>query len=167
MPLNRKIGQNRGRRMLLPLKTRKHEKRIILCVRKRERRRHLKALSMAENLGSKVDLILKKLNKLDSIELRLENLNKSVAYIEECFAIIEKRWRSLKGEDKEDSQKVNDHEQSVDYNDQDISDLQRDVKGLRHDVDNLKMQLLSVPRSRQQKRELNVYWNSRRGRYTR
>ena len=105
MPLKRKISQNRGRRMLLPLKKRKHEKRIVLCVRKRERRRHLKALSMAENLGSKVDLILNKLNRLDSIELRLENLNKSVAHIEECFAIIEKRCRSLKGEDKEDQSK--------------------------------------------------------------
>ena len=57
----------------------------------------MKALSMAENLGSKVALILNKLNKLDSIELLLENLNKSVVNIEECFAIIEKRWRSLKG----------------------------------------------------------------------
>ena len=38
-----------------------------------------KALNMADNLGSKVDLILNKLNKLDSIELRLETLNKSVA----------------------------------------------------------------------------------------
>ena len=65
----------------------------------------LKALNMAENLASKVDLILNKLNKLDSIELLLENLNKSVANIEECFAIIEKRWRSLKGENKEDQSK--------------------------------------------------------------
>ena len=65
----------------------------------------LKALNMAENLASKVDLILNKLNKLDSIELRLENLNKSVAYTEECFAIIEKRCRSLKGENKEDQSK--------------------------------------------------------------
>ena len=65
----------------------------------------LKALNMAENLASKVDLILNKLNKLDSIELLLENLNKSAANIEECFAIIEKRWRSLKGENKEDQSK--------------------------------------------------------------
>ena len=81
--------------------------------------------------------------------------------------LLKKDVEALKEKTKKTSQKVNDHEQSVDYNDQDISDLQRDVKGLRHDVDNLKMQLLSVPRSRQQKRELNVYWNSRRGRYTR
>ena len=49
----------------------------------------LKALNVADNLGSKFDLILNKLNKLDSIELRLENLNKSVANIEESFVITE------------------------------------------------------------------------------
>ena len=42
-----------------------------------------KALNMADNLGSKVDLILNKLKKCDSIELRVEKLNKSVANIEE------------------------------------------------------------------------------------
>ena len=99
----------------------------------------LKALNMADYLGSKVDLILNKLNKLDIIELRLETLNKSVANIEESFAVIE-NLEALKEKTKKTSQKVNDLEQSVDYNDRDISDLQRDVKGLRHDVDNLKMQ---------------------------
>ena len=102
----------------------------------------LKALNMADNLGSKVDLILNELNKLDSIELRLENLTKSVASREESFAIIEKDVEALKEKTKKTSQKVNDLEESVDYNDQDISDLQRDVKGLQHEVDNLKMQLL-------------------------
>ena len=99
----------------------------------------LKALTMADNLGAKVDLIL---NKLDSIELRLENLNKSVANLEESFTIIEKDVDALKEKTKKNSQKINDLEQSVEYNDQDISDLQRDMKSLRHDVDNLKMQLL-------------------------
>ena len=100
-----------------------------------------KVLNMADNLGSKVDLILNKLNKLDSIEVRLEKLKKSVTNIEESFAIIEKDVEALEKK-KKTSQKVNDLEQSVDYNDPDISDLQRDVKGLRHDVDNLEMQLL-------------------------
>ena len=97
---------------------------------------------MADNLGPKVDLILNKLNKLDSIALRLENLNKSVVSIEESFAIIEKDVEALKEKTKKTSQKVNDLEESVDYNDQDISDLKRDVKGLQYEVDNLKMQLL-------------------------
>ena len=56
----------------------------------------LKALNMADDLGSKVDLILNKLNKLDSIEVRLQNLNKSVANMEESFAIFEKDVEVLK-----------------------------------------------------------------------
>ena len=55
-----------------------------------------KALNMADNLGSKVDLVLNKLKKCDSMELRLENLNKSVANIEESFTIIEKDVEALK-----------------------------------------------------------------------
>ena len=51
---------------------------------------------MADNLGSKVDLVLNKLKKCDSMELRLENLNKSVANIEESFTIIEKDVEALK-----------------------------------------------------------------------
>ena len=60
---------------------------------------------MADNLGPKVDLILNKLNRLDSIELRLENLNKSVASIEESFAIIEKDVEALKERTKKTSQR--------------------------------------------------------------
>ena len=101
----------------------------------------LKVLNMADNLGSKVDLILNKLNKLDSIEGHLEKLNKWVTNIEESLGIIEKDVEALEKK-KKTSQKVNDLEQSIDYSDPDISDLQRNVKGLRHDVDNLKMQLL-------------------------
>ena len=101
----------------------------------------LKVLNMADNLGSKVDLILNKLNKLDSIEGHLEKLNKSVTNIEESLGIIEKDVEALEKK-KKTSQKVNDLEQSIDYSDPDISDLQRNVKGLQHDVDNLKMQLL-------------------------
>lgn len=56
----------------------------------------LKALNMADDLGSKVDLILNKLNKLDSFEVRLQNLNKSVANMEESFAIFEKDVEVLK-----------------------------------------------------------------------
>ena len=58
----------------------------------------LKALNMADNLGSYCLLILNKLNKLDSIELRLETLNKSVASIEESF----KHSRSKHGEQERD-----------------------------------------------------------------
>ena len=48
-----------------------------------------------------MDLVLNKLKKCDSIELRLENLNKSVANIEESFTIIEKDVEALKENDLE------------------------------------------------------------------
>ena len=89
---------------------------------------------MADDLGSKVDFILNKLIRSDSIEGRLQNLNKSVADMEESFAIIEKDVEVLKEKTEKTGQKVKDLEESVDYHDQDIGDLQRDVKGLRHDV---------------------------------
>ena len=36
----------------------------------------LKALKMADDIGTKIDIILNKLTKLENIELRLENLYK-------------------------------------------------------------------------------------------
>ena len=44
----------------------------------------LTALSMADDLGKKVDMILNKLQKLDNIEARLDNLHKSIASLEEA-----------------------------------------------------------------------------------
>ena len=63
----------------------------------------LKVLNMADNLGSKVDLILNKLNKLDSIEGHLEKLNKSVTNIEESLGIIEKDVEALEKKKKDQS----------------------------------------------------------------
>ena len=102
----------------------------------------LKAFKMADDLGTQVDMILKKLTKLHSIELRLDNLYKSVVNIEESFSAIEKDVQTLKDKTKMTSQKVNDLEESVDFHDQDINDLKRDVKGVRNDVDDIKMQPL-------------------------
>lgn len=78
---------------------------------------------MVDDLGSKVDFILNKLNTLDSIEVRLQNLNQSVANMEESFAIIEKDVEVLKEKTEKTNQKVKDLEESVDYHDQDIGDL--------------------------------------------
>ena len=44
----------------------------------------LTTLSMADDLGKKVDMILNKLQKLDNIEARLDNLHKSIASLEEA-----------------------------------------------------------------------------------
>lgn len=83
----------------------------------------LKAHNMVDGLGSKVDFILNKLNTLDSIEVRLQNLNKSGANMEESFAIIEKDVEVLKEKTEKTNQKVKDLEESVDYHVQDMGDL--------------------------------------------
>ena len=56
----------------------------------------LTALSMAGDLGKKVDMVLNKLQKLDNIEARLDNLHKSIASLEESFAFLEKDVQNLK-----------------------------------------------------------------------
>ena len=74
----------------------------------------LKALKLADDIGTKIDTILNKLTKLENIELRLENLYKSMATIEESFAAVERDVQALKDKTKMTSQKVKDLEESVD-----------------------------------------------------
>ena len=99
---------------------------------------------MADGLGKKVDLIWNKLRKLDSIptETRLHNLHRSMASLEQSFAVMEKYVQNLKDKTGKTNTKVNDLEKSVEFHDQDISDLQKDLKKVQHEADELKMQLL-------------------------
>ena len=99
---------------------------------------------MADGLGKKVDLIWNKLRKLDSIptETRLHNLHRSMASLEQSFAVMEKYVQNLKDKTGKTNTKVNDLEKSVEFHDQDISDLQKDLKKVQHEADEVKMQLL-------------------------
>ena len=99
---------------------------------------------MADGLGKKVDLIWNKLRKLDSIptETRLHNLHRSMASLEQSFAVMEKYVQNLKDKTGKTNTKVNDLEKSVEFHDQDISDSQKDLKKVQHEADELKMQLL-------------------------
>ena len=54
----------------------------------------LTALSMADDLGKKVDMILNKLQKLDNIEARLDNLHKSIASLEESLPFWRRTYRT-------------------------------------------------------------------------
>lgn len=89
----------------------------------------LTALSMADGLGKKVDLIWNKLRKLDSIltETCLHNLHRSMASLEQSFAVMEKDVQNLKDKTVKTNTKVNDLEKSVEFHDQDISDSQKDL----------------------------------------
>ena len=99
---------------------------------------------MADGLGKKVDLIWSKLRKLDSIptETRLHNLHRSMASLEQSFAVMEKYVQNLKDKTGKTNTKVNDLEKSVEFHDQDISDSQKDLKKVQHEADEHKMQLL-------------------------
>ena len=84
---------------------------------------------MADGLGKKVDLIWNKLRKLDSIltETCLHNLHRSMASLEQSFAVMEKDVQNLKDKTVKTNTKVNDLEKSVEFHDQDISDSQKDL----------------------------------------
>ena len=99
---------------------------------------------MADGLGKKVDLIWMKLRKLDSIltETRLHNLHRSMASLEQSFAVMEKDVQNLKDKTGKTNTKVNDLEKSVEFHDHDISDSQKDLKKVQHEADEVKMQLL-------------------------
>ena len=102
----------------------------------------LTALSMAGDLGKKVDMILNKLQKLDNIEARLDNLHKSIASLEESFAFLEKDVQNLKDKTEKTRTKVDDLEKSVEFREVDISDMQKDLKKVQHEAEEFKMQLL-------------------------
>lgn len=99
---------------------------------------------MADGLGKKVDLTWNKLRKLDSIltETRLHNLHRSMASLEQSFAVMEKDVQNLKDKTGKTNTKVNDLEKSVEFHDHDISDSQKDLKKVQHEADEVKMQLL-------------------------
>ena len=82
---------------------------------------------MADGLGKKVDMIWNKLRKLDSIptEMHLHNLHKSMASLEQSFAVMEKDVQNLKDKTGKTNTKVNDLEKSVEFHNQDIGDLQK------------------------------------------
>ena len=102
----------------------------------------LTTLSMADDLGKKVDMILNKLQKLDNIEARLDNLHKSIASLEESFAFLEKDVQNLKDKTEKTRTKVDELEKSVEFREVDISDMQKDLKKVQHEAEELKMQLL-------------------------
>ena len=95
-------------------------------------------LSMTDNLGKKVDMILNKLQKLDNIEARLDNLHKSIASLEESFAFLEKDLQNLKDKTEKTRKKVD----KLEFCEVDISDMQKDLKKVQHEAEELKMQLL-------------------------
>ena len=84
----------------------------------------LDALSMVEDMGDKLYRILKRLEKLDIIERRLDNVYTTMASKEES---ISKLNRDVKKTGKTDK-KVDELEDSIAFNEDDISDLKNNAK---------------------------------------
>lgn len=102
----------------------------------------LVALNTMEALDTKIEAILKKLEKLDTIESQLSEVHTRMANIEETVSRLDAEVRVLKSQKKKLEKNVEELEAGMQYNDDDISDLQRDNKKLENDVYELKKQLM-------------------------
>ena len=91
------------------------------------------ALDMAENLGAKVEAILKKHEKLDVIELQLKEVCMNVGNIKETVSRLDSEVQVLKTRTTKLETNVKELE-GFQYNEEDVSDLQRDNKKLEHEV---------------------------------
>ncbi|KAL9970421.1 hypothetical protein ACROYT_G022796 [Oculina patagonica] len=85
---------------------------------------------------------LSKLQKLDNIESRLDNLFKAVFKIEDAVANLDKEVHNLKEKMKNTNKTVKELEESVDFNDEEIANLKRDVKAAQKKADDLGKELL-------------------------
>lgn len=103
---------------------------------------HVESTSAVEMLAKKMDCVLEKLQKLDNIDNRLNNLFKAVSNIEENVAGLDKEVHDLKEKIKITNKTVKDLEDSVDFNDEEIDNLKRDLKASKKSIDELRKQLL-------------------------
>lgn len=102
----------------------------------------LKALSVAIDLGKKLDEVLERLTRLDVIENHWNNLYTIMANIEGAISSLDKDIAELKAKSKITVHSGNKLELSVDFNATDITDLKRDLLDLKFENENLKTQLL-------------------------
>lgn len=94
--------------------------------------------TMANDLSKKVDQILLKLQKLDNIESRFNDLISTVSSIEETMARLDQDTEALKNKVRQTSKTAQELEESVEFNVEDISDLKKDVKAVSWDVNSLR-----------------------------
>ena len=97
---------------------------------------------MSPIVGVKIEAILKKLEKLDIIEVQFKEVHMKVANIEESVSRLESEVQGLKTRVKKLEKNVEEIEEGLQYNEEDVRDLQRDNKKLEHKVYDLKKQLL-------------------------
>ena len=89
-----------------------------------------------------MDAIIKKLEKLDTIETQLKEVHTRMAIFEETICSLESEVKDLKKQKKKLEKKVEEFEDSLQYNEDDMSDIKRDNRKLENDVSELKKQIM-------------------------
>ena len=96
---------------------------------------------MMEALDAKMDAIMKKLKKLDTIETQLKEVHTRMANFKETISRLESEVKDLKKQKKLEK-KAEESEECLQYKEDDISDIKRDNRKLENDVSKLKKQLM-------------------------
>ena len=86
------------------------------------------ALNMAEDLGKKIEHVLLKLGKLDIIESHLQDINSTLANIEQTVSRLDEEIKILKVKTNDTDEVVKVLKENMEFNEDDISDLKRDSK---------------------------------------
>jgi len=83
---------------------------------------------MAEGVGKKFEAILKKLEKLDTIESCLIQMHTTLESIEENVSRLDSEVEDLKTKSKQLGSTVNELKESIQFNEEDITGLKLDNK---------------------------------------
>ncbi|KAL9976873.1 hypothetical protein ACROYT_G014211 [Oculina patagonica] len=97
---------------------------------------------MAGDLATKMDLALSKLEKLDTIEKRLDSVIASISSIEETVGRLDKDVLTLKKKTSETERRVNKLKEGTKFNETELSDVKRDTKKVQLDTQQLRKQVL-------------------------
>ena len=97
---------------------------------------------MAEDLGKKIEHVLLKLGKLDVIESRLQEMNSTLANIEQTVSRLDEEVKILKVKTNKTDEVVKVLKENLEFNEDDISDLKRHSKEVQNEVFELKKQIL-------------------------
>ena len=88
----------------------------------------LEVLEMAEGEGTKLEAVLKKLEKLNTTESCLSQIHTTLASIEENVSRLDSEVEDLKAKSKQLGSTVNELKQSIQFNEEDISALKLENK---------------------------------------
>ena len=110
----------------------------------------LTAPDMAGDLATKMDLALSKLDKLDTIEKRLDSVIASISSIEETFGRLDKDVVILKNKTSETETRVKELEEGARFNETELSDIKRDTRKAQFDTEELRKQFLYLAYSRRE-----------------